>query len=135
MLNTNSVVFVHGLKGHPQHTWEYGDEHQFSIPQSKSKPTKHGHFWSFKPNPAGGFALADCSLQGNSGFGDVFWPLDKLPSDVPNARVWTYGYNADVISGLFQPSNMNSILQHGEDLMVKLERGLGNKARVSSGGS
>ena len=54
----------------------------------------------------------------------VFWPSDVLPDKVPNARIWTYGYNADVISGLFRQNNQNSILKHANDLLVKLERKL-----------
>ncbi|KAK3326590.1 hypothetical protein B0H66DRAFT_165615 [Apodospora peruviana] len=37
----------------------------------------------------------------------VFWPRDYLVPDIPEARVWTYGYNADVIGGMFQASNKN----------------------------
>jgi hypothetical protein len=37
-----------------------------------------------------------------------------------------YGYNADVISGLFQTNNKDSISQHGRDLSVRLERELDN---------
>jgi hypothetical protein len=41
--------------------------------------------------------------------------------------VWTYGYNADVIGGLFQANNKNSISQHGRDLSVRLEREIDNE--------
>ena len=56
----------------------------------------------------------------------VFWPEEFLTSDVPEARVWTYGYDADAIGGLFQ-ANKNSVSQHGQDLAVKLEREIENK--------
>jgi hypothetical protein len=46
--------------------------------------------------------------------------------DVPRAQIWTYGYNADVIGGVFQANNKNSISQHGQDLSVRLEREIGN---------
>jgi hypothetical protein len=46
--------------------------------------------------------------------------------EIPQARVWTYGYNADVIGGLFQANNKNSISQHGQDLEVRLEREIEN---------
>ncbi|KAI0537644.1 hypothetical protein GGR58DRAFT_331670 [Xylaria digitata] len=70
------------------------------------------------------------ALQGADRFGvaggseTVYWPADLLPSAVPRARIWTYGYNADVSSGFFRPNNQNSILEHGNDLMVKVERAL-----------
>ena len=41
--------------------------------------------------------------------------------------MWTYGYNADVIGGLFQANNKNSISQHGRDLSVRLEREIDNE--------
>ena len=52
----------------------------------------------------------------------VFWPRDYLAQDLPQARVWTYGYNADVVQGVFQANNKNSVSQHGRDLAVKFER-------------
>lgn len=52
----------------------------------------------------------------------VYWPEEYLAPDIPRARVWTYGYDADVIGGLFQANNKNSISQHGRDLSVRLER-------------
>lgn len=57
----------------------------------------------------------------------VFWPRDYLLEDVSEADIWTYGYNADVIGGLFQANNQNSVSQHGRDLSVKLEREIQNE--------
>ena len=57
---------------------------------------------------------------------DVFWPEDYLAKDMERARIWTYGYNADVVGGMFQANNKNSISQHGRDFAVKLERDLDN---------
>ena len=54
----------------------------------------------------------------------MFWIEDFLPQDIPDARIFTYGYNADVIGGLFQANNKNNIAQHGRDLRAKLERDL-----------
>jgi hypothetical protein len=58
---------------------------------------------------------------------NVFWPEQYLAPDLPQARIWTYGYNADVIGGLFETNNKNSISQHGQDLAVKLERDIDNE--------
>ena len=55
-----------------------------------------------------------------------FWPEEYLADDIPEARIWTYGYNADVIEGLFRPSNQNSISNHGRDLAVRFERDVNN---------
>jgi hypothetical protein len=54
----------------------------------------------------------------------VCWPAEVLSQDMAQARIWTYGYNADVISGIFRANNKNSILQHANDFVVKLERTL-----------
>jgi hypothetical protein len=63
---------------------------------------------------------------------DIFWPEEYLVPDIPQARIWTYGYNADVIGGLFQANNKNSVSQHGQDLAVKLDRDIDNEVRSSS---
>lgn len=68
----------------------------------------------------------DYSSDGSS-TNKVFWPSDFLPSDLPDARIWTYGYEADVIGGIFEANNENSVSQHGRDLAVKLERDIDNE--------
>jgi hypothetical protein len=57
----------------------------------------------------------------------IFWPEEYLVPDIPQACVWTYGYNADVIGGIFKANNKNSISQHGQDLSVRLEREICNE--------
>jgi hypothetical protein len=57
----------------------------------------------------------------------LFWPDEYLAEDIPEARVWTYGYNADVIGGMFEASNKNSVSQHGRDFAVKIEREIENE--------
>lgn len=44
--------------------------------------------------------------------------------------MWTYGYNADVVSGVFQANNKNSVSQHGRDLAVRLEREVENEVTI-----
>jgi hypothetical protein len=65
--------------------------------------------------------------EGSSTSPKLFWPDEYLTQDIPEARVWTYGYNADVIGGLFQANNQNSVSQHGRDLAVRVERDIENK--------
>ena len=57
----------------------------------------------------------------------VFWPKEYLAEDISQARVWTYGYNADVIGGLFQANDKNCVSAHGRDLAVRLEREIDNE--------
>jgi len=49
----------------------------------------------------------------------TFWPLDLLPNDLPNARILTFGYDADVIRVLDAASS-NSLRDHGKSLAHEL---------------
>lgn len=59
----------------------------------------------------------------------VCWPAALLPEVLPDCSIWTYGYNADAIGDFFGKNNQNSILKHGNDFMVKLERTLRDDVR------
>lgn len=50
----------------------------------------------------------------------VFWPMDLLPVQYPNARVLVYGYDTRVTNYLAGPTNENSIFTHGKDLLSSL---------------
>lgn len=52
----------------------------------------------------------------------TYWPQELLPQLILNARILNYGYDADVIGGLFKGASKNNITQHGQDLMLKLDR-------------
>lgn len=70
----------------------------------------------------------------------VYWPRDLLPSDIPDARIYTYGYDADVVKKPFSkdseadteagaednatPKGKLNFAQHAHDLMVTLNREL-----------
>ena len=47
---------------------------------------------------------------------NTFWLKDFLPLDIPNARVMTFGYNADVAFG----NSTADILDHAKDLLSSL---------------
>lgn len=57
-----------------------------------------------------------------------FWPRDLLPLDLPEARILTYGYDADVL-GPTQggDTNLQNFTKHGQDLLVHLEREIPDK--------
>ncbi|KAI9897237.1 hypothetical protein N3K66_008259 [Trichothecium roseum] len=59
-----------------------------------------------------------------------FWPDEFLRDDLPEARVWTYGYNANVFEGLFAPSNKHGVEQHGDDLAITFGREIENEDPV-----
>jgi hypothetical protein len=114
--NLWSIIFVHGLRGHPKHTWEgsrdEGSEEGAAATLSRRNTTLSTSTADYRTNED------RCTK--------VFWPDEYLTRDIPDARIWTYGYNADVIGGLFQPNNQNSVSQHGRDLAVRLDRDIGN---------
>ncbi len=115
---------MHGLRGHPQTTWEH--RHIEANERTAETPRKRHRFCAiFRPHH---IASTHASVNENSIENNVFWPRDYLLEDVSEAEVWTYGYNADVIGGLFQANNQNSVSQHGRDLAVKLEREIENQA-------
>ncbi|KAJ6161071.1 hypothetical protein N7470_004467 [Penicillium chermesinum] len=133
-----NIVFVHGLRGHPRRTWEYTDptgNHPStngpSLHEETSPSEKRSWIRRLKPSSRPKQANdanspSHDTAAGKLGCEATFWPADELPKTVPQADIFTYGYNADVIEGIFQQNNKNSIFQHGNDLMVRLERSIGN---------
>ncbi|KAI1746899.1 hypothetical protein F4782DRAFT_522988 [Xylaria castorea] len=129
-----NIVFVHGLRGHPQRTWE-DDQIEANERTSEKSSRRHRFRSIFRPQHVASTRASvneDGIQKGRepSIKHKVFWPHDYLLEDVPEAEVWTYGYNADVIGGLFQANNQNSVSQHGRDLAVKLERELYNQLPI-----
>jgi hypothetical protein len=123
-LTQYSVIFIHGLRGHPRHTWE--DVRASSSNQNTATPKKWKSFRPlFKKS-----VLAPDDTSGDSAPERLFWLEEFLTLDIPEARVWTYGYNADVIGGVFQANNQNSVSQHGRDLAVKLKREIENEVTI-----
>lgn len=46
----------------------------------------------------------------------VFWPAGLLPKVVPNTKIWTWGYDAD-IDGFWSSASQNTVLQHATNLL------------------
>ena len=53
--------------------------------------------------------------------GSIVWPRDLLKEDVPNARIMTYGYDANVMN-FFSNASQSSIFQHAINLLEDLQR-------------
>lgn len=131
-------MFIHGLRGHPRGTWEAAAGSNYS----SSTIEKHKSFKSiFKRGVARSPSRSTEQAQASSTTisssftpppTTVFWPAEYLAYDLPQAQLWTYGYDADVIGGLFQANNKNSISQHGRDLSVRLEREIKNRVGTIS---
>ncbi|KAI0479955.1 hypothetical protein F4859DRAFT_454711 [Xylaria cf. heliscus] len=139
---TVNIIFVHGLRGHPRKTWEYLSPVQRDIGGAKetgfdiNPAQKGGLFNSIKrkfvrlDTPSRHSLPVAGSSYPTSGNETIYWPASSLPSVVPRAKIWTYGYNADVSGKLFQANTQNSILEHGNDFMVKVERALRNELPI-----
>ena len=114
---------MHGLRGHPRRTWE--DERvlveKTTITRSKRKALTS----LFRSKTS--TTTPDASAEERSSSTRLFWPNDFLTRDIPNARVWTYGYNADAIGFLYRANNQNTISQHGQELANQIELELGNE--------
>ena len=109
-----SIVFIHGLRGHPRKTWEG---------QNETKPRK-GLFENLRKSKSTAAQTDSIEVFSNH----VFWPQELLAKDIPQATIWTYGYDADII-GMFEANNQNSVYQHGRDLKIALERDIDNEVR------
>ena len=121
----SSIVLVHGLRGHPLQTWasdpQAGDE-RTEGPSSRRQQIRS--FFTPTTPPLESNSTQERAVSQTQ---QVFWPKEYLAEDISQARVWTYGYNADVIGGLFQANDKNSVSAHGRDLAVRLEREIDNE--------
>ncbi|KAI9666295.1 MAG: hypothetical protein M1821_004230 [Bathelium mastoideum] len=124
---TLNVVFIHGLRGHPRRTWEAAAG---ATNTSDATEKRKGLRSLLKERAVRSPSTSTEQAQGSFTLPSptVFWPEEYLASDLPQAQLWTYGYNADVVGGLFQANNQNSISNHGRNLSVKLEREINNEA-------
>ena len=52
--------------------------------------------------------------------GDVLWPKELLPKQLPNVRIIAWNYNVDVLRFFNSKSKEKSILQHAENLLFDL---------------
>lgn len=53
----------------------------------------------------------------------IMWPRDLLPTDVPNARILTFGYDADVVKLGSEAQVTNGTMEsHAADLSEALAR-------------
>ena len=162
MASINSIVFVHGLWGHPRKTWETeavkvtSSNHETdSRPSSEvvqrrkssfvgqimkttgfSKPQQNSVSTFSSTSTASTQPLQDKTLPSPVIETDrpkpnrLYWPQDLLPMDIPQAKVMTYGYDADVIGTLRGDHiKMNNFTTHSQDLLVKLQREITHEVR------
>lgn len=115
---------MHGLCGHPYKTWLWKSKSNGESIATDQERVR------FRDRFRGSKSSANPQLSEHQKEKRVYWPADLLPSIVEDARIITYGYDADAFGGMFQGHNKNSVLQHGNDLMVKIEKSLRNDVSV-----
>ncbi|KAK3990682.1 hypothetical protein QBC44DRAFT_324600 [Cladorrhinum sp. PSN332] len=120
-----NIIFIHGLRGHPRRTW-LGEKVESAVQAAGDPGPSSSKRRVFKRLFQARSAMASRGDAGNTPT-HVFWLEELLAHDIPEARVWTYGYNADVIGGLFQANNKNNVTQHSRDLAAQLERDINNE--------
>ena len=107
-LTSSSVVFIHGLFGHPYETWAW----------KTSKPTKSPLRSEADKLPSSHLEQVQ-GLENSAGEKDVvYWPGDLLPGAIPDARIYTWGYDADLAN--FSSASRNTIHQHAGNLLSDL---------------
>ncbi len=102
-----SIILVHGLGGHPRRTWE-GSRGTGGKDAGEAPPSKRRKYESKLSSSTSTSTSIAASSTSENGSTRLFWPEEYLAQDIPEARVWTYGYNADTINGLFQANNKNT---------------------------
>ena len=100
------VVFVHGLQGHPQRTW-----------QSKAKVESGRR--SQKRLRLVSWGETDEMAHEDP---QPFWPADILANDFEDVRILTFGYDSKVTKGFAAPSSKNGIFQHGNSFLRAMGR-------------
>jgi hypothetical protein len=116
---TSSIVFVHGLQGHPKNTWT-----SKSVAREGANSTKIGHrapsrgfkFWSKKGSSNASTPKSTNDLEEHL----TFWPYHLLRDDCKNVRILTWGYNSNVSEFFSGSANKGNILSYSRDLLGDL---------------
>lgn len=112
-----SIVFVHGLQGHPRRTWatkDYPDSSQATEESDNSQRKGIRKFFSSRnrsKNKTGNTSLPK----------GKFWPLDLLPRDCPNSRILTWGYDSKVSNFFGGAANKSNLTAHARNLLQALK--------------
>jgi hypothetical protein len=107
-----SIVFVHGIQGHPEKTWL----HDGRPKQPTTSSTSWRTLLRFRRHRS-----QSRSSVGESTQQAVYWPRDLLPRDCPNARIIAFGYDSWVTRG-YVAADKGSIFSHAKDLLYALDR-------------
>ena len=112
----SSIIFVHGLFGHPKKTWS----------SKKARPSSSNVSQGLNER------LKDTEQLDNTNLtGSTFWPQHLLPSVIPDIKIFTWGYDANV-DGFLSSASQNTIHQHAQNLLSDLADLSNTAVEVSS---
>lgn len=131
-----SIVFIHGLQGHPYKTWasktanrDLSSTAVSSDETSKDRNGSRHPYHRVVPRFSGRVSNLSSTRSnashrsrdsGGTKESQNFWPKDMLPNQYPKARILVYGYDTKVTKYLSAPTNESSIHSHGKDLLSSL---------------
>ena len=113
-----SIVFVHGLQGHPKNTWscKVSSSPDSATTKETRNPFRRLCSCLFPKDPE-----PPVTNEGSNEIW-VFWPADLLPKDCPAARILTWGYDSKVCNFFDGPASQNNIYAHAKNLWFALGR-------------
>ncbi|KAJ6117886.1 hypothetical protein N7523_005771 [Penicillium sp. IBT 18751x] len=130
-----NIVFVHGLQGHPLETWAVKKTTAQRLPNDKKSDASTPSWLPqtlalfSKPEPTaiqeGEGSRPYCESLGPD---DVFWPSVEVPKVVPEANIFTYGYNCNV-------DNLNEYGMNLKKLDNSLDKEVSNSLNILSADS
>ncbi len=107
-----SIVFVHGLQGHPRKTWACERVPGLGS-QGSGEGSHRGIRNIFSRRRREGAKEAEAS--------EVFWPSDLLPDDCKNARILTWGYDSKITNFFAGAANQSNITAYARNLLQALK--------------
>jgi hypothetical protein len=112
----SSIIFVHGLQGHPRKTWACDGTQGLGEATGRSqRGLKKLFSMKRRTGPEDPHKLEP---------DNVFWPLDLLPKDCGNSRVLTWGYDSKVSNFFGGAASQSNIRAHAQNLLhaLKIQR-------------
>ncbi|KAI9892644.1 MAG: hypothetical protein M1814_001337 [Vezdaea aestivalis] len=103
------VVFVHGLMGHPVHSWAHGDVDEVAKTNTLAKVFRR----KGKKKQTG---------QLGKGSSFCFWPYHLLPASFQDLRILTYGYDSNPTHWYKSKTSRITITQHAQLLRDRVTR-------------
>jgi hypothetical protein len=107
-----------------EHTSSMSSSIYTNEPSSKSTSPEESNFDPLSAEPE----VLPSPVERSATRKKVMWPRDLLPDDLPNARIFTFGYDADLVSGLNSTAGAKlTFIQYSNELFAALDQELDNE--------